>query len=120
MVSLSGSDQDESSYRLAAYGGNLSDEDLDDYRDDDEEDGDEEGLIFSRSRREDEDMAARHGSAYARFKSKILRDLEKLNVNEDTKDDSDDDLLDEDDRVALEDGLDDEEDFASADRDLLA
>lgn len=67
----------------------------------------EPGLCYTRSG-EEEALADRHGAAYARFKSKIMKDFANMglsNKDENESDDSDD-LLDEDDRVALEDGLD--------------
>ena len=54
-------------------------------------------------------MANRHGSAYARFKSKIMRDFANMGLgekNEEESSENSDDDIDEDDRIALEDGLD--------------
>ena len=82
VASLSGSDQE--SYRLANY----------------HESSDDEGLVYSRNA--DDEVAGRHGPAYARFKAQVLRDMEGLKV----QDSDSDSELDEDDRVALEDGLD--------------
>jgi len=85
---------------------------------DNEESSEDEALVYSlneeqqRERRlhrlddeADEQVANRHGSAYARFKSKVLRDMEALKVTDECSDSDSDECLDEDDRVALEDGL---------------
>ena len=68
-----------------------------------------EGLCYTRDEGE-EGVANRHGSAYARFKSKIMRDFANMGLDkkngEESGETSDDDDIDEDDRIALEDGLD--------------
>jgi len=91
--SLSGSDEDEEDRGLVY---SLSPEDQQQQR--------RHRHRFGVDDDDDEEVADRHGSAYARFKSKVLRDLDRLNVHDDDSD-HDDDVLDEDDRVALEDGL---------------
>ena len=79
---------------------------LDSGSDPSEGNDDVEGLCYTR----EEGVANRHGSAYARFKSKIMRDFASMGlddkVGEESSETSDDDDIDEDDRIALEDGLD--------------
>jgi len=67
-----------------------------------------EGLCYTRDEAE-ERLANRHGPAYARFKSKIMRDFANMGLDEKKEEESSensDDDIDEDDRIALEDGLD--------------
>ena len=67
-----------------------------------------EGLCYTRDEAE-ERLANRHGTAYARFKSKIMRDFANMGLDEKKEEESSensDDDIDEDDRIALEDGLD--------------
>ena len=76
----------------------------------DPSEGDDDALCYTRDEGE-EGVANRHGSAYARFKSKIMRDFASMKLGQDeqvgsSSSESDDDIVDEDDRVALEDGLD--------------
>ena len=69
----------------------------------------EVGLCYTRDEAE-EGVANRHGLAYARFKSKILRDFANMGLGdkngEESSENSDEEDIDEDDRIALEDGLD--------------
>ena len=68
-----------------------------------------EGLCYTRDEAE-ERLANRHGPAYARFKSKIMRDFANMGLGdkngEESSENSCDGDIDEDDRIALEDGLD--------------
>ena len=74
----------------------------------DPSEGHEDALCYTRDEGE-EGVAKRHGSAYARFKSKIMRDFASMGLDdkngEESSETSDDDDIDEDDRIALEDGL---------------
>ena len=67
----------------------------------------EDGLCYTRDESE-EGLANRHGPAYARFKSKIMRDFANMGLGEKNEEESSEksDDIDEDDRIALEDGLD--------------
>ena len=75
----------------------------------DPSEGHEEALCYTRDEVE-EGVANSHGSAYARFKSKTMRDFASMGLDdkngEESSETSDDDDIDEDDRIALEDGLD--------------